>query len=259
MIVVDEHGSIEGIVTEGDILKTVVADIEEGEQPHVTERNDGSVLIDGGYPIDELGERLGVPLPPNHSYHTVAGLVLDRMKRLPRIGESFSHRVWRFEVPDIDGTRIDKVPATPHPSRQSDGAADRIGAVDAKKGLRRGEPPQAFPIVFHVPLCRRYMAATGYAEASRSRTRFSRNLDASNHLAASIVSQFELPSAKCSCIVGTPGEPRTRRVSRAIQCQNFLKSACPRSAIFGECLRDTSWNSSVLLSASRSAWLSRLY
>lgn len=113
VVIVDEHGSIEGIVSEGDILKAVVADIEEEEEPHVTQRDDGSLLIDGSCPVDEIAERLGIPLPPNHSYHTVAGFVLDRMKRLPRIGESFNHGMWRFEVVDIDGTRIDKLIATP--------------------------------------------------------------------------------------------------------------------------------------------------
>ncbi len=116
VVVVDEHGSTEGIVTEGDILKAVVADIEEEEEPHVTERDDGSLLIDGSCPIDELAERLDISLPPNHSYHTVAGFVLDRMKRLPRIGESFNHGIWRFEVIDVDGTRIDKLIATQHPT-----------------------------------------------------------------------------------------------------------------------------------------------
>ena len=67
VVVVDEHGSIEGIVSEGDILKAVVADIEEEEEPHVTERDDGSLLIDGSCPVDEIAERLGISLPPNHS------------------------------------------------------------------------------------------------------------------------------------------------------------------------------------------------
>lgn len=116
VVVVDEHGSVEGIVTEGDILKAVVADIEEEDEPHVTERDDGSLLIDGSCPIDEIAERLGIALPPNHSYHTAAGFVLDRMKRLPRIGESFSHGLWRFEIVDIDGARIDKLIATQHPT-----------------------------------------------------------------------------------------------------------------------------------------------
>jgi putative hemolysin len=51
----------------------------------------------------------------SHRYHTLAGFVLDRMKRLPRIGETFSHGLWRFEIVDIDGTRIDKVLAVPQP------------------------------------------------------------------------------------------------------------------------------------------------
>jgi len=115
VVVIDEHGSVEGIVTEGDILKTVVADIETAEEPHLTQRDDGSLLIDGSCPVDELGARLGIVLPPGRRYHTAAGFVLDRMKRLPRIGESFNHGLWRFEVVDVDGTRIDKVLATLQP------------------------------------------------------------------------------------------------------------------------------------------------
>ena len=116
VMVVDEHGSLEGIVTEGDILKTIVADIEEDDSPRVVQRDDGSLLIDGGYPIDELGERLGIKLPRDHSYHTVAGFALDKMRRLPRVGESFLHGLWRFEIVDIDGQRIDKVLVTPQPT-----------------------------------------------------------------------------------------------------------------------------------------------
>jgi putative hemolysin len=115
VLVVDEHGSIEGIVTEGDILKTVVADIEGGDGAQVTPRDDGSLLVDGSFPIDELAERLGMPLAAGHEYSTVAGFVLARMRRLPRIGETFRHGQWQFEVVDLDGPRIDKVLATPLP------------------------------------------------------------------------------------------------------------------------------------------------
>ena len=116
VMVVDEHGSIEGIVTEGDILKTIVADIEEDEGPHIVQRDDGSLLVDGSVPIDELGERLGIPLSPDQGYHTVAGFALARMRRLPKVGESFRHGLWRFEIIDIDGQRIDKVLVTPQPA-----------------------------------------------------------------------------------------------------------------------------------------------
>ena len=116
VVVIDEHGSVEGVVTEGDILKTIVADIEEDEGPQVVPRDDGSLLIDGSFPIDELGERLGIPLPSSHDYHTVAGFALARMRRLPKVGESFRHGLWRFEIVDVDGQRIDKVLATPQPA-----------------------------------------------------------------------------------------------------------------------------------------------
>ena len=116
VMVVDEHGSIEGIVTEGDILKTIVADIEEDDGAHIVQRDDGSLLIDGGYPIDELAARLGIPLPTDHGYHTVAGFALARMRRLPKVGESFRHGLWRFEIVDVDGQRIDKILAQPQPT-----------------------------------------------------------------------------------------------------------------------------------------------
>jgi len=116
VVVADEHGSVEGVVTEGDILKTIVADISEEERPRIVQRNDGSLLIDGTFPIDELGERLGVALPPALDYHTVAGFALGRMHRLPRIGESFHYGGWRFEIVDVDGRRIDKVLAAAQPT-----------------------------------------------------------------------------------------------------------------------------------------------
>lgn len=113
VLVVDEHGSLEGIVTEGDILKTIVADIEENENLRIVQRDDGSLLIDGGYPFDELAERISISAPPQRAYHTVAGFALDRMRRLPKTGESFVHGLWRFEIVDVDGQRIDKMLAVP--------------------------------------------------------------------------------------------------------------------------------------------------
>lgn len=111
LVVVDEHGTVEGIVTEGDVLKTIVADIADGEGPRIVQRDDGSLLIDGTFPMDRVGDRLGLALPHSHDYHTVAGFVLDRMRRLPRIGESFQYGGCRFEIVDVDGRRIDKVMA----------------------------------------------------------------------------------------------------------------------------------------------------
>ena len=116
LVVVDEHGSIEGIVTEGDILKTIVADIADEERPRIVERGDGSLLIDGAFAIDELADRLALALPEDHAYHTVAGFALDRLRRMPRIAEVFHYGGWRFEIVDVDGRRIDKVMASQHPA-----------------------------------------------------------------------------------------------------------------------------------------------
>lgn len=113
VLVVDEHGSIEGIVTEGDILKSLVADFDDEDMPRIVHRDDGSMLIDGSFPVDEAAEQLGLKLPERHGYSTVAGFVLDRLRHLPRVGESFRFGAWRFEVIDMDSKRVDKVLVSP--------------------------------------------------------------------------------------------------------------------------------------------------
>ena len=60
-------------------------------------------------PVDEFAERLGVPIPKDPKYETVAGFVLAELNHLPVTGESFVREPWRFEVLDLDGRRIDKV------------------------------------------------------------------------------------------------------------------------------------------------------
>jgi putative hemolysin len=111
-LVHDEYGHFEGIVTVADVLEAIVGAFrEEGgaPEPEAVERDDGSLLLAGWAPIDGVLERLNLPLPPKRDYQTLAGFVLDHMGRLPRVGESFNHQGWRFEVVDLDGKRIDKV------------------------------------------------------------------------------------------------------------------------------------------------------
>ncbi|HEX6957138.1 MAG TPA: hemolysin family protein [Ferrovibrio sp.] len=114
--VVDEFGSLEGVVTASDILESIAGDFAlpgEADLPGIVQRNDGSWLIDGKLPRDELGERLGLMLPETDGHHTVAGFLLDRFGRLPAAGDSVDWNGWRFEVMDMDGRRIDKVLAVP--------------------------------------------------------------------------------------------------------------------------------------------------
>jgi putative hemolysin len=114
-LVYDEYGQLEGIVTTADILEAIVGvfrhDSSEPE-PDIYERSDGSLLVSGGTPIDQLSDRLGMSIPPTHAYQTVAGFVLDRLGRIPKAGDSFRERQFLFEVVDLDGRRIDKVIVT---------------------------------------------------------------------------------------------------------------------------------------------------
>lgn len=119
-IVLDEYGAIQGIVTLNDILSGLVGNISEGqhtERAEVVTREDGSLLIDGPFQIDELLELLGIDWPEDEedslgTINTIAGLVLLKLGHLPTVGEKFHWKDYDFEVMDMDGNRIDKVLVT---------------------------------------------------------------------------------------------------------------------------------------------------
>ncbi|AKR55134.1 hemolysin [Youhaiella tibetensis] len=110
-LVFDEYGHFEGIVTSGDLLEAItgVFQEEEGADPAVVQREDGSFLVSGWMPVDEFSDRMGIPVPRDAKYETVAGYVLSQMNHLPSVGETFERGGWRFEVVDLDGRRIDKI------------------------------------------------------------------------------------------------------------------------------------------------------
>jgi putative hemolysin len=110
-LVFDEYGHFEGIVTPGDVLGAIVGGFqeEEGEDSAYTRRDDGSYLVSGWMPVDEFGDKIGVPIPKDPPYETVAGYILSELNHLPAVGETFTREPWRFEVLDLDGRRIDKV------------------------------------------------------------------------------------------------------------------------------------------------------
>lgn len=111
-LVHDEYGDFEGVVTPADILETIVgvfkSDVDEDE-PAAVERDDGSWLLAGYLPVDEMADTLGIPLPERRDYETLAGFVLSHMHHLPQVGEHVDIMGWRFEVMDLDGRRIDKM------------------------------------------------------------------------------------------------------------------------------------------------------
>jgi putative hemolysin len=110
-LVFDEYGHFEGIVTPGDILGAITGGFQdEDDNEHAfTQREDGSYLVSGWMPVDEFADKIGVRIPKDPKYETVAGYVLAELNHLPAVGESFIREPWRFEVLDLDGRRIDKV------------------------------------------------------------------------------------------------------------------------------------------------------
>jgi putative hemolysin len=109
----DEYGHFEGVVTPADLLSAIVGNFlshrDDGDEPMVVERDDGSLLIAGALPADALADRLKLTLPEDREFATAAGYVLQVLKRLPKEGEHFTDQGWRFEVVDMDGLKIDKL------------------------------------------------------------------------------------------------------------------------------------------------------
>lgn len=119
-LILDEHGHLQGLVTPSDVLEAIAgvfkSDTTE-EEPQAVERDDGSWLLAGSMPADELADCIGIQLPANRTYSTVAGFMLSHFQRLPKIGEHIVANGWDFEVVDLDGHRIDRVLASrPRPA-----------------------------------------------------------------------------------------------------------------------------------------------
>jgi putative hemolysin len=111
VLVYDEYGAFEGIITSGDILEAITGTLNASfaEEPSMVERADGSFLVAGWMPVDEFCERLGLPTEIAGDYETVAGIALHQLGHLPSLGVTFSVEGWRFEVIDMDDRRIDKM------------------------------------------------------------------------------------------------------------------------------------------------------
>ena len=130
-LVHDEYGHLDGIVTPGSILAalagTFAHDIEQGEEPPLVEREDGSWLVSGAASADLLSDRLGVAMPADRDYSTVAGFALSVLKHLPETGERFRHDGWSFEIVDMDGRKIDKLIASRTKKRPAESQAEAVG------------------------------------------------------------------------------------------------------------------------------------
>ncbi|OCP16036.1 MULTISPECIES: hemolysin family protein [unclassified Ensifer] len=113
-IIVDEYGSLEGIITQTDLLEAIAGDLPDTEanEPDIVTRSDGSLLIEGLMSAHDAFERLGIYHRPEGDFHTIAGFALQILGHLPHVGETFDFQDWRFEIIDMDGMRIDKILAS---------------------------------------------------------------------------------------------------------------------------------------------------
>jgi len=130
-LVNDEYGHLDGIVTPGSILAalagTFASDVDQGDEPALLERDDGSWLVSGAASADLLTDRLGVNLPVDRDYSTVAGFALSVLKHLPETGEVFRHDGWAFEIVDMDGRKIDKLIASRPRKRAAEAEVEAVG------------------------------------------------------------------------------------------------------------------------------------
>jgi putative hemolysin len=129
-LVHDEYGHLEGIVTPGSILAalagTFAHDVEQGEDAALVEREDGSWLVSGAASADLLSDRLGIRMPEDRDYSTVAGFALSVLKHLPETGETFRHDGCAFEIVDMDGRKIDKLLVSRPKKKKPEPEADAV-------------------------------------------------------------------------------------------------------------------------------------
>ena len=129
-IVVDEHGTIAGLVTLEDLIEEIVGEIQDeydDEEPMYEELADGSIVVDAKLNIDALNEMLDIEIIPEE-FETIGGLVYKELDRVPEQGEILSYRNLRIAVREVEDRRIIKVSITklnPEPSSENETMEDR--------------------------------------------------------------------------------------------------------------------------------------
>ena len=116
-IVVDEFGSVEGVITLNDILDGLVGDITDMDEPEVIQRSENSWLIDGKLAFFEFLHEFEIDNDDftDAQFHTIGGFVIHQLKAIPTTGTTFNWNGYHFEIVDMDGNRIDKILLTKLP------------------------------------------------------------------------------------------------------------------------------------------------
>lgn len=114
-LVTDEYGGIQGLITLHDVLESIVGDVPSTSilpETQIVQRKDGSWLVDGMLPIDELKEQFDIEMLPDEAkstYRTLGGLCMQQMGSIPHVGDTFTWQKFQFKVVKMDGRRVEKV------------------------------------------------------------------------------------------------------------------------------------------------------
>lgn len=137
-LVVDEFGDIDGLVSLTDVMSAIVGELagEPGEEPTVIRREDGSWLIDGMLDLDGVKRAIGLKAlagDEEESYHTLGGLAMRALGRVPRTGDVFEQQGFRFEVVDMDGNRVDRVLVSRRPAATGENGSSHSGSIEQEQ------------------------------------------------------------------------------------------------------------------------------
>nr|VUD24588.1 Putative capsular polysaccharide transport protein YegH [Salmonella sp. NCTC 7297] len=168
--VVDEFGSVEGIVTLSDVMETIAGnlpnEVEEIDARHDIQKNpDGSWTANGHMPLEDLVQYVPLPLDEKREYHTIAGLLMEYLQRIPKTGEEVQVGDYLLKTLQVESHRVQKVQLIPlhnGESDQEDVTPVRLPRPAYQVGRRRvnlairpfGQRATAYPAAFsHLYRC----------------------------------------------------------------------------------------------------------
>lgn len=114
-LVTDEYGGVQGLITLHDVLESIVGDVPTTSilpETQIVQRKDGSWIVDGMIPIDELKEQFDIDSLPEEekgTYRTLGGFCMRQIGSIPKVGDNFEWKTFRFKIVKMDGRRVDKV------------------------------------------------------------------------------------------------------------------------------------------------------